>query len=98
MTDKWRCPQVKLLFGAGSIQPFRMTGVVLSVWLEKRDLEPYSSRAHNVKYNVFFRGLCYILFEIIVHLRQRNAFVNDGISRHSGNFLVTFSISLPALR
>ena len=97
MTEKWHCPQVKLLFGVGSIQPFRITAIVLSVSLETQDLETSISRVYNVKYNLFSKGHCCMLFEIIVHLRQRNAFVNDGISRYSGNFLVRFSMSLPAL-
>lgn len=89
---------IKLLFGVGSIQPFMITAIVLSVSFETQDLETSIFRAHKVKHNIFSKGLCYILFEIIVHLRQRNAFMNDGISRHSGSFLVTFSMSLLALR
>ena len=94
MTDNWHCPRVKLLFGVGSIQHFRITTIVLSVSLETQDLETSISRAHNVKHNLFFKGHCYILFEIIVHLRQRNALVNDGISRHIPCYIFNVFASL----
>ena len=94
MTEKWHCPQVKLLFGVRSIQPFRITATVLSVSLKTQDLKTSISRAHNVKHNLFSKGHCYMLFEFIVHLRQRNALVNDGISRHIPCYIFNFFASI----